>query len=76
LTCGTSGDVRGSINIGNNATSLIGHYGATAIVQPTTAFAAGTLVSNGGTTLTSTDTIDGYTLLQIVKIIRSLGFAA
>ncbi len=34
LTCGTSGATRGSINIGNNATSLIGMFGVTAIIQP------------------------------------------
>jgi len=33
----------------------------------------GTLVSNGGTTLTSTDTIDGLTLIQIVRLLKNKG---
>jgi hypothetical protein len=75
LTIGT-GPTRGGINIGSDSTTKIGHYGATAIVQPTTAFAGATLVSNGGTPLTDTDTFDGYTIKQMIKIIRSLGLAA
>jgi hypothetical protein len=74
ITGGTG--VRGSITIANNAAIKTGFWNTTPIVQPTTSFVSGTLVSNGGTALTSTDTIDGYTLLQLVKIIRSLGLAA
>jgi hypothetical protein len=62
--------------IGTSAIQKISFWGASTIAQPTTAFAAATLVSNGGTALTSTDTFDGYTLLQIVKILRSIGLAA
>lgn len=51
-------------------------WGATPIVQPTTAVAAATLVSNGGTALTDTDTFDGYTLKQIVKALRIAGLLA
>jgi len=43
------------------------------LYQQTTAVAAATLVSNLGTPLTSTDTFDGYTLLQIVKALRNSG---
>jgi hypothetical protein len=43
------------------------------IYQETTAVAAATLVSNAGTTLTSTDTFDGYTIRQIAKALRNLG---
>lgn len=46
------------------------------LYQETTAVTSGTLVSNAGTTLTSTDTIDGYTLPQIVKALRNLGILA
>lgn len=51
-------------------------WGATPIVQPTTAVAAATLVSNAGTALTSTDTFDGYTLQQAVKALRDTGLLA
>ena len=46
------------------------------LYQETTAVTSGTLVSNAGTTLTSTDTIDGYTLQQVVKALRNLGILA
>lgn len=62
--------------IGTGTTQKIGFWNATPIVQPTTAVAASTLTSNGGTTLTSTDTIDGYTLLQVVKALRNTGIIA
>lgn len=67
-----TGTGTGSI-IGTTTGSKLGFWAATPIVQPTTSFAAGTLVSNLGTPLTSTDTIDGYTLLQIVRALRSEG---
>jgi hypothetical protein len=38
--------------------------------------AAATLVGGGGTTLTDTDTFDGYTLKQIVKALRNIGALA
>lgn len=43
------------------------------LYRETNAVSAGTLVSNGGTALTDTDTIDGYTLKQIVKALRNQG---
>jgi hypothetical protein len=46
------------------------------LYQETTGVAAATLVSNAGTTLTSTDTFDGYTLRQVVKALRNLGILA
>lgn len=46
------------------------------IYQETTAVAAATLVSNLGTPLTSTDTIGGYTLLQVVKALQLQGLLA
>ena len=57
-----------------NPDQKLGVWSATPIVRPTTSHASGSLVSNGGTTLTSTDTIEGYTLLQIVKILKDIGF--
>jgi len=46
------------------------------LYRETTAVTASTLVSNLGTILTDTDTIDGYTLKQVVKALRNLGILA
>jgi hypothetical protein len=46
------------------------------LYQETTAVTASTLTSNLGTPLTDTDTIDGYTLKQVVKALRNLGILA
>lgn len=54
----------------------IGFWNATPVIQQTTSSSSATLVSNGGTTLTSTDTFDGYTIAQIVKILRTIGLTA
>lgn len=43
------------------------------IYQETTAVAASTLVGNAGTNITDTDTFDGYTLQQVVKVLKNLG---
>ena len=68
---------RGNMVFGVSPTlNKIGFWNATPIVQPTTAIAASTLVSNLGTPLTDTDTFDGYTLKQIVKALRNSGLLA
>jgi hypothetical protein len=68
---------RGDMVLGVSPTlNKIGFWNATPIVQPTTAIAAATLVSLGGTALTSTDTFDGYTMQQIVKALRNAGLLA
>ena len=46
------------------------------IYQETTSVASSTLVSGSGTSLTDTDTFDGYTLKQVVKALRNLGILA
>jgi len=69
-------DTTTGTKIGTATTQKLGFWNATPIVQPTTAVAASTLTSNGGTTLTSTDTIDGYTILQVVKALRNTGLLA
>jgi hypothetical protein len=61
---------------GTATTQKLSFWNATPIVQPTTAVAAATLSSLGGTALTSTDTFDGYTLLQVVKALRNIGLLA
>jgi hypothetical protein len=62
--------------IGSATNEKIGFWNATPIVQPTTAVTAATLVSGGGTAITSTDTFDGYTLQKIVKALRNTGILA
>ena len=62
--------------IGEATNQKMGFWNATPIVQPTTAVAAATLVGGGGTTITATDTFDGYTLQQIVKALRNTGLLA
>jgi hypothetical protein len=46
------------------------------LYKETTGVAAATLVGGGGTTLTDTDTFDGYTMQQVVKALRNLGILA
>jgi len=70
-----SGTTTGT-KIGTATTQKLSFWNATPIIQPTTAVTASTLVSNAGTTLTSTDTFDGYTLAQIVKALRNTGLLA
>lgn len=62
--------------IGTGTTQKIGFWNTAPIVQPTTGAAAATLTGGGGTTITDTDTFDGYTLKQIVKALRNIGLLA
>jgi hypothetical protein len=64
------------MKLGTATSQKIGFWNATPIVQPTTGVAAATLASNAGTTLTSTDTFDGYTLQQVVRALRNTGLLA
>lgn len=69
-------DTTTGMKIGTATTQKLSVWNATPIVQPTTASGASTLVSNAGTTLTDTDTFDGYTLKQVVKAMRDFGLLA
>jgi len=62
--------------IGTATTEKIGFWNKTPIIQPTTAYASSVLSSLGGTTITDTDTFDGYTLKQIVAALRGIGLLA
>ena len=62
--------------LGSGATEKIGAWGATPIVQPTTAVAAATFVANAGTAVNDASTFDGYTLKQIAKALRNIGWLA
>jgi hypothetical protein len=59
--------------IGTATNQRLSLWNATPIVQPTTSVAGATRVGGGGTTLTDTDTFDGYTLAQIVRGLRNFG---
>jgi hypothetical protein len=61
---------------GTATTQKLAFWNATPIVQPTTAVSAATLVSGGGTTITDTDTFDGYTLQQFMRAVRNTGLLA
>jgi hypothetical protein len=73
---GSAGGTLRGLRIGGSSSALVGLWGATPIVQPTTAVASATRVGGGGTALTDTDTYDGYTLAQIVKALRNIGALA
>jgi hypothetical protein len=62
--------------IGTATSQKLALWNATPIVQPTTSVAGATRVGGGGTTLTDTDTFDGYTVAQIVKALRNMGALA
>jgi hypothetical protein len=62
--------------IGKLNSQKFGFWGATPIVQPTTAITADTFTSGVGTVLTDADTFGGYTLAQIAAILRTVGLAA
>jgi len=58
---------------GNAANQKLAFWGATAIVQPTTAFASATFVANAGTAVNDASTFDGYTIKQVVAALRAMG---
>lgn len=64
------------IKIGTATSQKLGFWNATPVVQQTTASTSATVVGGGGTTVTQTDTFDGYTLAQIVKALRTIGILA
>lgn len=65
------------ITAGNAAAHFRTEGGAVVkVYQETTGVAAATLVGGGGTTITASDTFDGYTLQQVVKALRNQGLLA
>lgn len=69
-------DTTTGTKIGTATSQKIGLWNATPIVQPTTGVASSTRVGGAGTTVTDTDTFDGYTLAQVVKALRNIGILA
>lgn len=63
--------------IGTATNQLIGFWGASPVVQPTTATANATFNSpGGGNAIKTDDTFDGYTIQQVVRALRTLGLLA
>lgn len=62
--------------IGTAASQKLAFWNATPTTQPTTVGAAAAHTTGGGTTLTSTDTFDGYTIAQVVRALRTTGLLA
>lgn len=58
------------------ADGALGLFGATPVVQPTTAGAAATFVAGAGAAVNDASTFDGYTIKQVVKALRALGLLA
>ena len=71
----STGTTNGS-KIGTATTQKIGIWNATPIVQPTTAVAAATFVTNTSLIANDTATFDGYTIGQVVKALRNIGLLA
>jgi|GEM_PF-1859854 len=74
-TDSAGGTLKG-LRIGGSASALLGMYGATPIVQPTTAVDSASHELFAGTTISDADTFDGYTIAQIVKALRNIGVLA
>ena len=62
--------------IGTATAQKIAFWNATPIAQPATGGAAATRVGGGGTTVTDTDTFDGYSIAQVVRALRNTGLLA
>lgn len=62
--------------IGTATSQKIGLWNTAPIVQPTTAVAAATFVANTSGIVDDSATFDGYTIGQIVKLLRNIGIAA
>ena len=62
--------------IGTATTQKLSFWNATPIVQPTTAGAAATFVSNTSLIFDDSATFDGYTIGQVVKALRNAGILA
>ena len=69
-------DTTTGTKIGTATGQKIGFWNTTPIVQPTTAVAAATFVTNTSLIANDTATFDGYTIGQIVKALRNAGLLA
>jgi hypothetical protein len=62
--------------IGTSAAQKLALWGATPIIQPTTAIAGATFVVGTGTAINDASTFDGYTVKQMAKALRNIGALA
>jgi len=69
-------DTTTGMKIGTATSQKLSFWNAAPIIQPTTGVAGATRTGGGGTTLTDTDTFDGYTVAQVVKALRNTGLLA
>lgn len=69
-------DTTTGMKIGTATSQKLGFYNSTPIIQLTTGVAAATFVANTSLTANDSATWDGYTIGQIVKGLRNLGFFA
>jgi hypothetical protein len=51
----------------------LGLFGATPVVQPTTAISGATFAQNSGAGINEASTFDGYTISQVVAALRAIG---
>lgn len=65
-----------SVKLVPSASKKFSLWNATPIVQPTTAVAAATFVTNTSLIANDTATFDGYTIGQVVKALRNIGVLA
>jgi len=72
---GGTGTVRG-IQLGSAATEPVALFGATPVVQPTTAVGSATVAGGGGNAVNESTTFNGYTLAQVVQALQNLGILA
>ena len=86
ITSGTAFGIADAVNITTGTTTgtklmtsttqKFGIWNATPIVQPTTAVAAATFVTNTSLIANDSATFDGYTMGQVVKALRNIGLLA
>ena len=62
--------------LGTATSQKLGVWNATPIVQPTTGVAGATFTANSGTAVNDASTFDGYTIGQVVKALRNIGWLA
>ena len=65
------------IEIGDDGSDpTLGIFGATAVVQPTTAITGAAFAANAGAAMNSASTAGGYTFGQVVAALKAVGILA
>lgn len=68
-----AGDREGWRVRASGSAAMLGLFGATPVLRPTTSHAAASFTANSGTAVNDASTFDGYTIKQVVKALRDLG---